>query len=218
MRVGERWESAIRPLRVGGAVLGLLLFTLAVSPRGAGPATGGAAPIDNLTGQFLVATDELRDPRFIRTLVYVIRHGDAGAMGLVVNRPVASGPIVEVLKQLRLDTSGIQGDIRVYYGGPVEPGLGFILHTTDYSISNTVPISGSIALTADPAVLRDIGRGAGPRRSLFAMGYAGWSPGQLEGEIAAGTWEIVPADDTLLFDAADDTKWERAMARRTLRL
>ena len=218
MRMGGRWESGVRPLRVGSAVLGLLLFTLALAPRGAGPGTGGAPPVDNLTGQFLVATDELRDPRFVRTVVYVIRHGDAGAMGLVVNRPVGSGPITEVLKQLHLDTSGVRGDIQVYYGGPVEPGLGFILHTNDYRISNTIPILGGIALTADPKILGDIGRGAGPRRCLFAMGYAGWSPGQLEGEIAAGHWEIVPADEPLLFDAADDTKWERAMARRTLRL
>jgi putative transcriptional regulator len=218
MRIGGRWEPGVRPLRVGGAVLGLLLFTLPVVSREAGPGTGGAAPVDNLTGQFLVATDELRDPRFVRAVVYVIRHGDAGAMGLVVNRPVGSGPITEVLKQLQLDTSGVRGDILVYYGGPVEPGLGFILHTNDYHISNTIPILGGIALTADPKILGDIGRGAGPRRSLFAMGYAGWSPGQLEGEIAAGHWEVVPADETLLFDAADDTKWERAMARRTLRL
>jgi putative transcriptional regulator len=218
MRIGGRWGSGVRPLRVGGVVLGLLFFILALAPRGAGPGTGGAPPIDNLTGQFLVATDELRDPRFVRSVVYVIRHGDAGAMGLVVNRPVGSGPIVEILKQLHLDVSGVRGEILLYYGGPVEPGLGFILHTDDYHISNTVPILGGIALTADPKILGDIGRGAGPRRSLFAMGYAGWSPGQLEGEIAAGHWEVVPADETLLFDAADDTKWERAMARRTLRL
>jgi len=218
MRIGGRWESVIRSLRVGGAVVGILAFTLALSSRGTGPATGGAPSNDILIGQFLVATDELQDPRFVRTVVYVIRHGDAGAVGLVVNRPVGSGPIVEVLKQLHLDTNGVRGEIQVYYGGPVEPGLGFILHTNDYRISNTVPILGGIALTADPEILRDIGRGAGPRRSLFAMGYAGWSPGQLEGEIAAGAWEVVPADATLLFDAADDTKWERAMARRTLRL
>jgi putative transcriptional regulator len=218
MRIGRGGESAIRSLRVGGALLGLLLVTLAASPKAAGPATGGAPPVDNLTGQFLVATEELRDPRFVRSVVYVIRHGDGGAMGLVVNRPVGSGPIIEVLKQLHLDVSGVRGDIQVYYGGPVEPGLGFILHTSDYHISSTIPIQGDIALTADPKILGDIGRGAGPRRSLFAMGYAGWSPGQLEGEIAAGHWEVVPADERLLFDAPDDTKWERAMARRTLRL
>jgi putative transcriptional regulator len=218
MRISGRGRSVARPLRLGGAVLGLLLVTLAASPGRIVAGTGGAAPIDNLTGQCLVATDELQDPRFVRSVVYIIRHSDDGAMGLVVNRPVASGPIVELLKQLRLDVTGVRGEIRVYYGGPVEPSLGFILHTTDYSIANTVPISKGIALTADPEILRDIGRGAGPRRSLFAMGYAGWSSGQLEGEIAAGHWEVVPADEKLLFEAPDETKWERAMARRTLRL
>jgi len=218
MRIGGRWDSDVRPLRVGTVALGVLLFTLPLVPSGAGPGTGGAPPVDDLTGQFLVATDELRDPRFVRTVVYVIRHGEAGAMGLVINRPVGSGPITEVLKQLHLDTSGVQGQIQVYYGGPVEPGLGFILHTNDYHIANTIPILGGIALTADPKILGDIGRGAGPRRSLFAMGYAGWSPGQLEGEIAAGAWEVVPADGTLLFDSPDGTKWERAMARRTIHL
>jgi putative transcriptional regulator len=217
MRIDGR-RKATRLLRRGGVALGLLLVSLALSTARAGAATSGAPPVENLTGQFLVATDELRDPRFVRSVVYILRHGDDGAMGLIVNRPVASGPIVEILKQLRMDVSGVRGEIRVYYGGPVEQGLGFILHTTDYSIANTVPVSKGIALTADPEILRDIGRGAGPRRSLFAMGYAGWSPGQLEGEIAAGHWEVVPADETLLFDAPDDAKWERAMARRTLRL
>jgi putative transcriptional regulator len=195
-----------------------LLLALGTGNADAAAGTGGAPPVGNLAGQFLVATDELRDPRFARTVVYIVRHSDAGAMGFVVNRPIASGPLADVLTPLGMDTTGIRGDITAYYGGPVEPAVGFILHTIDYAAPGTVPVKGTIALTANAAILRDIGMGAGPRRSLFAMGYAGWSPGQLEGEIAAGAWEVVPADEALLFDENNQTKWERAMARRTFRL
>jgi putative transcriptional regulator len=195
-----------------------VLLALATGTVEPGAGAGGAPPVGNLVGQFLVATDELRDPRFARTVVYIVRHSDAGAMGFVVNRPIASGPLADVLTPLGMDSSGIRGNITAYYGGPVEPALGFILHTIDYVTTGTVPVKGTIALTANAAILRDIGMGTGPRRSLFAMGHAGWSPGQLEGEIAAGAWEVVPADEALLFDPNDATKWERAMARRTFRL
>jgi putative transcriptional regulator len=154
----------------------------------------------------------------MRTVVYIVRHSRDGAMGFIVNRPIATGPLADVLTPLGMDTTGLRGDITAYYGGPVEPTLGFILHTIDYVSPDTLFVKGTIALTANPAILRDIGRGVGPRRSLFAMGYAGWSPGQLEGEIAAGHWEVVAADEALLFDENNQTKWERAMARRTFRL
>jgi putative transcriptional regulator len=100
----------------------------------------------------------------------------------------------------------------------VEPAQGFVLHTTDYAIEGTQVVKDGIAVTSQPEILRAIGTGTGPRKSLFALGYAGWSSGQLEGEIKAGAWVVVPADEALVFDEQYEKKWERAMARRTINL
>ncbi|HWQ70019.1 MAG TPA: YqgE/AlgH family protein [Patescibacteria group bacterium] len=177
-----------------------------------------AARSTTLAGQLLVARDELRDPRFVRAVIYVVHHGATGAMGLIVNRPIGEASLSELLEQAGLDNTGIKGKIRVHFGGPVEPGQGFVLHTADYKIEGTEVMEGGIAVTARSEILRAIGMGTGPRQSLFALGYAGWAPGQLEAEIKAGAWEIVPADKMLVFDENAETKWERAMARRTIYL
>ncbi|MDE2179485.1 MAG: YqgE/AlgH family protein, partial [candidate division NC10 bacterium] len=116
------------------------------------------------------------------------------------------------------ESTGVSKQIRVHFGGPVEPGQGFVLHTADYTIEGTEVVADGIAVTARPEILRAIGTETGPRRSLFALGYAGWAPGQLEAEIKAGAWEIVPADEALVFDEHAETKWKRAMARRTIHL
>lgn len=185
---------------------------------GVAPRMAVAAQRVMLAGQLLVARDELRDPRFVRSVIYVVHHGATGAMGLIVNRPIGEASLSELVEQAGLDNTGITGKIRVHFGGPVEPGQGFVLHTADYKIEGTEVIEGGIAVTARSEILRAMGTGTGPRQSLFALGYAGWAPGQLEAEIKAGAWEIVPADKTLLFDENADTKWERAMARRTIYL
>ncbi|CBE68771.1 conserved exported protein of unknown function [Candidatus Methylomirabilis oxygeniifera] len=177
-----------------------------------------AARSTTLVGQLLVARDELRDPRFVHSVIYVVHHDAGGAMGLIVNRPIGEVSLSELLEQAGLEHTGIKGKIRVHFGGPVEPGQGFVLHTADYTIEGTEVIEGGIAVTARSEILRAIATGTGPRQSLFALGYAGWAPGQLDAEIKAGAWEIVPADKMLVFDENADTKWERAMARRTLYL
>lgn len=177
-----------------------------------------AAGSTSLAGQLLVARDELRDPRFVRSVIYVVHHGTTGAMGLIVNRPIGEASLSDLLEQAGLEHTGITGKIRVHFGGPVEPRQGFVLHTADYKVEGTEVIKGGIAVTARSEILRAIGTGTGPRQSLFALGYAGWASGQLEAEIKAGAWEIVPADTMLVFDEDAETKWERAMARRTLYL
>jgi putative transcriptional regulator len=171
-----------------------------------------------LAGQLLVAKDELRDPRFFHSVIYIVHHDAGGAMGLIVNRPIGETALPALLEQAGLESTGVKGKIRVHFGGPVEPGQGFFLHTADYTIEGTEVVADGLAVTARPEILRAIGAGTGPRRSLFALGYAGWAPGQLEAEIKAGAWEIVPADEALVFDEHAETKWERAMARRTIRL
>ena len=171
-----------------------------------------------LTGQLLVARPELRDPRFLRSVVYLVHHDAGGAMGLILNRPIGEASLSELLEGAGGEGTGVNGEIRVHFGGPVEPGRGFVLHTADYQIEGTQVVKDGIAVTARPEILHAMGTGTGPRKSLFALGYAGWAPGQLEAELKAGSWEIVPADETLVFDENYEKKWERAMARRTIRL
>jgi putative transcriptional regulator len=171
-----------------------------------------------LGGKFLVATEQLRDPRFARSVVYMVRHDRSGAMGLIVNRVLGVAPWAELLRRLELDATGVAGEVRMHYGGPVESGRGFVLHTGEYAGDGTMAVNERIALTINPDILRAIGLGKGPRLYLLAFGYAGWAPGQLEGEIARGDWISVPADEDVIFDTADETKWERAMARRVYQL
>ncbi len=214
-------KRALRLARTGFILwflAGLLIGRSGLSDAGTTTRMAAAARSTTLVGQLLVARDELRDPRFVRSVIYVVHHGATGAMGLIVNRPIGEASLSELVEQAGLDNTGIKGKIRVHFGGPVEPGQGFVLHTADYTIEGTEVIEGGIAVTARSEILRAIGTGTGPRQSLFALGYAGWAPGQLEAEIKAGAWEIVPADKMLVFDENADTKWERAMARRTLYL
>lgn len=207
-----------RWLAILGAIAGLLAF----GPTDSGPQGNGAPPVaprpSGLAGQLLVATDELNDPRFVRTVIYMIQDDTNGAMGLVINRPMGTVPLTKLMDELGLDSKGVSGDIRLHYGGPVDAGRGFTLHTSEYSIKGTQVIEGGIALTAEAEILHAIGTGKGPRLALLAVGYAGWAPGQLEAEIRAGAWISVPADEALLFDDDYATKWERATSRRLYNL
>src|SRR5205085_101725 len=124
----------------------------------------------------------LRDPRFVRTVIYVLRHDADGAMGLVVNRPLADMPAAEMLARFGIPDDKVSGTVRVHYGGPVEPGRGFVLHTADHMAAGSQMVADGVAFTGSPEMLKLIARGAGPRRSLLVLGYAGWAPGQLEGE------------------------------------
>ena len=199
----------------------LLLTVLASAPIGAGRAliaTPRAAAPATFSGQLLVALDELRDPRFFHTVIYMVRHDRDGAMGLVVNRPLGEIPTVELLARLGVHDEGVRGTIRVHYGGPVEAGRGFVLHTADYMTTGSQLVADGVALTGAPEMLESIARGTGPRRSVFALGYAGWAPGQLEAEIHRGAWATVPSDVELLFGDDQGRKWERALAQRKLRI
>jgi putative transcriptional regulator len=171
-----------------------------------------------LAGQFLVATEALHDPRFARTVVYVVKHDGGGAMGLIVNRPVQDLPLAPLLQAFGRDSHGVTGSVRAHFGGPVEQRrLAFVLHTADYATPFTEPVAGEVAVTPQegvPDLLDDVARGAGPRKWLFAIGYSGWGPGQLEREIGQGSWIAVPADEALLFDEDAARKWHRASARR----
>ena len=213
-------RGAVSLVRVLG-VMAVVAARLLVAVLTGAPAGGTAVPVPkdaSLAGRLLVATAELTDPRFVQTVIFMVGHDATGAMGLVINRPIGRIAIAALLEQLGEDGRGVGGELRVYYGGPVEPMQGFVLHTAEYAGVDTRVVGGGIALTTDPKVLRAIGAGSGPRRSLFALGYAGWAPGQLEAEIRSGHWVDVQADEKIVFEENADKKWERAMARRVIHL
>ena len=190
-----------------------------------GSALWAAEPVDapaqsaRTAGQLLVATPELEDPRFTRAVIYMVRHdARTGAMGLVVNRQLGEVPMAVLLKQSGLPGEGTKGSVRLHVGGPVEATRIVVLHTDDYAGPDTVKVANGVAITSDPAILKSIDDGKGPRRARFTLGYAGWAPGQLEAEMEAGYWIVVPSDAAIVFDDADETKWDRAMAKRKINL
>jgi len=172
------------------------------------------AVVTSLAGQLLVAMPQMGDPRFARSVIYLCTHsGDAGAMGLVINKVLGALTLADLFSQLEIESRASAKKRPVHFGGPVEPGRGFVLHTADYREEATLPVTGNIAITATLDIMRAIGKGQGPRHSLFALGYAGWAPGQLDAEIQANGWLSVAADETIVFDADHDGKWQRALGK-----
>ncbi len=168
----------------------------------------------SLSGQLLVAMPQMTDPRFARAVVYVCAHSESeGAMGIVVNKRLASLTLDGLYAHLELVPGAHARSRPVHFGGPVEPGRGFVLHTADYREDATLVVGGEFGVTATLDILRAIGKGAGPRRSLLALGYAGWAPGQLDAEMQANGWLSVPADSDLVFDDDFEAKWQRALAK-----
>ena len=164
-------------------------------------------------GQLLIAMPQMSDPRFSRAVIYMCAHSADGAMGLVVNKLVSAVTFTDLLGQLGIKPSSKTNDIHVHFGGPVESGRGFVLHSDDYIQDATLRIKKGIALTATTNVLRAIALGDGPKRSLFALGYAGWAAGQLDAEIQANGWLNVSADNDLVFLTPPENKWKRAMEK-----
>jgi len=192
----------------------LAIVILLVPPAGAAPDPAVPREGRTLDGRLLVAAPGMSDPRFQQTVILLVRHGADGAFGIVINRPIGQQPLAELLAAAGLPTDGIEDSIRIFYGGPVQPEVGFVLHTPDYDGRSTLAIDHHLAMTADPEILRAIGQHKGPAKSLFAMGYAGWAPGQLEAELARGDWSLASGDPALVFDADRASLWDRAMARR----
>jgi len=172
------------------------------------------APPDpgNLTGKLLVAAPSMDDPNFTKTVIFMVEHNEHGALGIVINRVLGKAPAAEVLKGLGVDAKGASGQMRVFLGGPVEPLLAFVVHSTDYADADTRTIADGIAVTGDAQILEAISHGKGPHNSLLALGYAGWGPGQLESEMAHDAWYVAPADPEIVFGNDIDGKWKRALA------
>lgn len=166
-----------------------------------------------LGGQLLVAMPNMQDPRFSRSVVYLCAHTADGAMGLIVNKLIDSLSFPDLLRQLGIEPVEPSNQIHVHFGGPVEAARGFVLHSTDYVHDATMVVDDQFALTATIDVLKAIAKGSGPRRSLLALGYAGWAPGQLDQEIQSNGWLIAPADADLVFDAETTKVWQRVISR-----
>jgi putative transcriptional regulator len=191
--------------------LTLAASVLAAAAPGPGQAPGG----ESLAGQFLVATPEMGDPRFAETVILMVRHDETGALGIVINRPVEERPLASLLAALGEPNAGVTGTVRLFAGGPVDPTVGFVVHSAEYRRDETLAIDGRIAVTASRAILLDIGHGTGPHQSLVAFGYAGWGPGQLELEMAQRSWFTEPEDPRLIFDDDRDKVWKEALDRRS---
>ncbi len=166
-----------------------------------------------LTGQILIAMPSMADERFTQSVIYLCAHTAEGAMGLVLNRPVARPTFEELLTQLKVDPVPPVREIRMCAGGPVENSRGFVLHTADWTGDGSLRVDSAVALTASLDVLKVIAEGSGPRECLLALGYAGWGPGQLDREIQENAWLSVPADEALVFGGGHDTHWRRALAK-----
>jgi len=186
-----------------------------VGKKSAGPARG------YLDGQMLIAMPAMRDERFARSLIYVCAHSSEGAMGIVVNQPAANIKFPDLLVQLDvipakdlIQLPPTAGTVKVLKGGPVETGRGFALHSADFFIENSsLPIDNGICLTATLDILKAIAHGEGPQSAVLALGYAGWSPGQLENEIQENGWLNCDADSELIFGTDVEAKYEKAMRK-----
>ena len=174
-----------------------------------------------LDGQLLIAMPSMTDKRFARSVIYLCAHSAEGAMGLIINQPAPHISFAELLDQLQIVPGG-KGDAHkpsleetaVHLGGPVETARGFVLHSSDYlATESTMRIGDKFCLTATVDILKAMANRTGPKRSLLALGYAGWSPGQLEREIQANGWLNCPADLDLVFDTDLDEKYDDALSR-----
>jgi putative transcriptional regulator len=180
-----------------------------------------AAEEGYLDGQLLIAMPVMSDPRFARSVIYLCAHSEDGAMGLVINQHASHISFPDLLQRLGIVPSesdeGLSDDalsMSIHVGGPVETGRGFVLHSSDYFANDsTLPIEDGVCLTATIDILKAIAGGTGPHRAILALGYAGWSPGQLESEIQANGWLNCPADLDLIFDPDVDAKYTRALAK-----
>ena len=200
--------STRRSLPAAALLASVLLSPVAADP----PAT------ESLTGQLLIASPDIGDPRFAHTVILMVKHDKDGALGITINRPVGEKSIASLLEGPGEDVSGIEGTLRIFAGGPVQPDLGFVVHSAEYRREDTIAVDEHVAMTANRQILRDIGHHRGPVKTLFALGYAGWGPGQLENELARHDWFTAPEEPKLIFDDNPANLWEDAMAHRTREL
>lgn len=203
-------------LRPGWLVVLAAVALLIDDPWAGRPATRAEEPW--LIGQVLVAKPGMVDPRFAKTVIYMCRHSEEGAFGLVINRGIAALPAATIAEAFGLSLRDEASSVPVRWGGPVEIGRGFMLHSTDHMGAGSSRIETGVAMSTEPDLLEDWLNGAGPANGLLLFGYAGWAGGQLEQELARDDWATVDVDAGFLFDLAPEAMWARAMEKRGIDL
>ena len=164
----------------------------------------------NLTGKLLISMPSLEDERFYKTVIYICAHSSEGTMGIIINKKIDYDLYPDLLEQLGIDKPLSGKKLYIRYGGPVETGRGFVLHSDEVLQKETLSIGKGVALTSNLEFFEDLSKGKGPENSIFALGYAGWGPGQIEKEILANSWMTLSADSKFLFDAEVSNKWSKA--------
>ena len=168
--------------------------------------------LPHLDGKLLIAMPGMGDPRFDKSLIYICAHSEDGAMGLIINKPAVDLQFSDLLDQLRITPAQSYRPIEVHFGGPVEHGRGFVLHSKDYiAEDSTLEVNDELGMTATLDILEDISQGQGPNVCLLALGYTGWGPGQLEEEIRENGWLTCDADAALIFSPSNQDKWRDAI-------
>jgi putative transcriptional regulator len=178
------------------------------------PCCGQIPGGDSLAGQLLIASPTIRDPHFDHAVILVVRHNQDGAMGIVINMPTEERPLANILEMLGEKDTSVTGKVQLFAGGPVQPELGFVIHSSDYRETGTIDVNQHLLITSNSRILRDIGNNKGPKKSLIAFGYAGWAPQQLDDELRRRVWFTTPADVNLIFDENREKLWDSAYARR----
>jgi putative transcriptional regulator len=210
------WSLSCRCLTRRGLLAAALLVP-ATMLHAARPATDPPEHT-SLVGQLLIAAPSIGDPRFQQTVILMVRHDRNGAYGIVINRPLGERPWTVLLQALGEKDAAADGSVRIFMGGPVQPEIGFVVHSSEYHRSGTIDVDGHVAVTSSREILNDIAHRQGPKQALVAFGYAGWGAGQLEGELAQRAWFMMPADARLIFETDRDAVWDEAMKRRTQEL
>lgn len=164
---------------------------------------------DYFPGHLLVASPKMRDPRFHKSVVYLVEHNAKGALGVIVNKIYGKGRLAKLMEGFGMKPGSAEERITLHFGGPVAADGAFILHTGDYKAARSRPVDKAISFTTDTRILKDVAAGNGPRRLLFVLGYAGWSAGQLQDEMARGDWSLAKPDEGLVFGDGKGDAWER---------
>lgn len=164
----------------------------------------------NLTGQIIVSMPSLEDERFYKTVIYICAHSSEGSMGIIINKKIDYDLYPDLLQQLGIDKPLNNKKLFIRYGGPVESGRGFVLHSDDMVRKETLNIDKGVALTSTAEFFDDLSKGKGPKNCILALGYAGWQPGQLESEIMRNSWMSLSVDNSFLFDDEVSRKWSQA--------
>lgn len=165
-----------------------------------------------LTGKLLIAMPHLESPYFQQSVIYVCGHDETGAMGIIINKPLLTVTFKDLLEQLEIEFSHEVPDLSIYYGGPIEIGRGFVLHTTDYLVDSSTIVDKNLALTATLDILKAIATHQGPHSMIIALGYVGWGAYQLEQELQNNGWIVIDGNADLIFEKDVDNIWKIAMA------